>query len=60
MSDKDDINSEKLSYLLELLGKKKISTINSDYESDSDFEDIEKPNIYPLFKYDVSYNSSDY
>ena len=48
MSDKDDINSERLSYLLELLGKKKISTINSDYESDSDFEDIEKPNIYPL------------
>lgn len=46
MSDKDDINSEKLSYLLNLLGKTNISTIAAEYESDSDYEDIEKPNIY--------------
>jgi len=46
MSDKDDINSEKLSYLLSLLGKKKISTTTGEYESDSDYEDIERPNIY--------------
>lgn len=49
MTSDDDKNSERLSYLLGLLGRKRDSVLNLGYGSDSDFEDIEeKPNIYAL------------